>query len=226
MPGDLLGLILSVLLIALCFVLARLVLRFGKDRLGSYGSEVARKIVHIGVSNWFFIYYFMFKTSIWAILGVSGFAIINMVLNLRGGFKVLIAQESKRRNWGLIHYPVSIVILLILGSLGLGDKVALGCAVLGMGYGDGLAALVGHKVGGRKLSYCDGKTVAGFVTMAVVTFIVTFSLKITLGNASLLTALVCSLACSLAAADAEAMTPYGLDNISVPLIIYFIASLV
>ena len=100
---------------------------------------------------------------------------------------------------------------------------ALGCAVLGMGYGDGLASLVGRHVRSPKLWKDSKKTVAGSATMAVVTFIVVLLVKHFYGSGDniLLSAAVCSVGATLV----EALTPFGLDNISVPLTIYVIAGL-
>ena len=225
MHGDALGILLSVLLIGACLSLSFVVVKFGRKRLGEARSEVARKIVHIGVSNWFFIYAHVFESDVWPIVGLASFAVINMVLNLSGGLSKLMAQDSTKRNWGLVQYPVSIILLILIKKAGFGDIVAFGCAVLGMGYGDGLASLVGRHVRSPKLWKDSRKTVAGSVTMAVVTFAVVLLVKTGYGNADASTVLLSAAACSVAATLVEAVTPLGLDNISVPLTIYVIAGL-
>lgn len=227
MHGDALGLVLSVSLIALCLGLSFAVVKLGKGRLGPSRSEIARKVVHIGVSNWFFIYCFVFESVWWPILGLAGFAVINAVLNLSGGFHVLMGQESTRRNWGLVQYPVSIILLIMLEALGLGSKVNVGCAILGMGYGDGLAALIGRRFGKRRLWGSKDKSVAGFVTMAVVTFCVVLAVKLSFGfSHPLYLVVLASLATATCAALIEAYTPFGLDNITVPIAIFFLSGLV
>ena len=225
MHGDALGILLSVLLIGACLGLSFVVAKFGRKRLGEARSEVARKIVHIGVSNWFFIYAYVFEGDAWPIVGLASFAVINMVLNLSGGLAKLMAQDSTKRNWGLVQYPVSIILLILIKKAGFGDMSAFGCAVLGMGYGDGLASLVGRHMDSPRLWKDSKKTVAGSVTMAVVTFIVVLLVKTGYGNADISTALLSAAACAVAAALVEAITPFGLDNISVPLTIYLIAGL-
>ena len=177
MHGDALGILLSVLLIGVCLGLSFVVAKYGKKRLGESRSEVARKIVHIGVSNWFFIYAHVFEGDLWPIVGLASFAVINMVLNLSGALAKLMAQDSAKRNWGLVQYPISIILLIIVKKSGFGDIAAFGCAVLGMGYGDGLASLVGRHVKSPKLWKGSKKSVAGSVTMAVVTFIVVVAVK-------------------------------------------------
>ena len=227
MHGDALGLVLSVSLIALCLGLSFAVIKMGKGRLGSSRAEIARKIVHIGVSNWFFIYYYVFESAMWPILGLTAFAILNALLNVSGGFHVLMGQESTKRNWGLVQYPIAIIVLIVLNLLGLGTKVSVGCAILGMGYGDGLAALVGHSFGKRPLKGSRDKTVVGFLAMAIVTFVVVLAMKLFYGSAysAILVVLACA-ATALASALVEAYTPFGLDNLSVPIAIFFLSGLV
>ena len=227
MHGDALGLLLSVLLIALCLGLSFFVTRYGRRLLGVSCPEVARTIVHIGVSNWFFIYCFVFESDLWPMIGLGCFALINAYMNVSGLLGKLMAQDSTRRNWGLVQYPVSIIILILLKMNGIGDMAALGCAVLGMGYGDGLASIVGKWVKSKRLGDWTKKTVAGSITMAYVTFIIVILVQITINGMSFSSRLVGIAALvSFAATAVEALTPFGLDNLSVPIAIYLILGFV
>ena len=227
MHGDAAGLLLSVLLIGLCLGLSFAVAKYGRKRLGESRSEVARKIVHVGVSNWFFIYAHVFESDLWPIVGLASFAVINAVMNISGGLSKLMAQDSTKRNWGLVQYPISIILLLLIKKMGFGDIVAFGCAVLGMGYGDGLASIIGMKVRSKNLPGKSRKTVAGSITMACITFVVVFLLNIFYKQGVEMTGLVLvSLLAGVCASFVEAYTPFGLDNISVPLTIYLIAGLI
>ena len=227
MHGDMWGLLLSVALIVTCLLIAFLISRYGRKAFGDLCPEIARKVVHIGVSNWFFVYCHVFETDLWPILGLAGFAVINAVMNLSGGLHVMMGQESTKRNWGLVQYPISIIMLILLRHFGVGDMVCVGCGVLGMGYGDGLASIVGMKVRSGHMPGQKKKTIAGSVTMAVVTFaiVLTLNLAYRQGIAFTRVALV-SLLAAICATFVEAYTPLGLDNISVPLTIYLIAGLV
>ncbi len=227
MPGDVLGLLLSVLLIAAFLAIAYLVSKFGKGRLGDASSEIARKIVHIGVSNWFFIYHHVFESDIWPILGLGFFAVVNLLLNTTGALAILMGQDNKKRNWGLVEYPISVILMIILKMLGVGDAVCVGCGLLCMGYGDGLAALVGKAFRSRRFGLGGRKSVAGSVTMAFVTFAIFVALKLGYGcAASTGTVVLVALLAAVLATLVEAYTPFGLDNISVPLTIYLVSVLV
>ena len=227
MHGDIWGLLLSVALILSCLIASFLVARHGRKAFGDLCPEIARKIVHIGVSNWFFIYCHVFESDLWPIIGLAGFAVINAVMNMSGGLHVLMGQESTKRNWGLVQYPISIIILIMLRHFGVGDMVCVGCGVLGMGYGDGLASIVGMKVSSKNLPGKTRKTVAGSITMACITFVVVFLLNIFYKQGVEMAKLVLvSLLAGVCASFVEAYTPFGLDNISVPLTIYLIAGLI
>jgi phytol kinase len=235
-PGDIVGFLLSALLIAICFLLAFLVMKFGgksgAKRGSQTGSEAARKIIHIGVSNWFFIYYYCFQTTVWPIVGLAAFAIINFILTLTGAFSAVIGKESTKRSWGVVYYPLSIIVLILFVKWGLGTKVDLGCALLGMGYGDGLAALLGQKFGKTKLTKGSKKTLLGSVTLLLMVAVIVFALKLWLGFGCSFggcvwwTLALCSLGIGLAASIAEAVTPLGLDNVSVPIVVFLLAGLI
>lgn len=227
MHGDLAGVLLSVALIGVCMGLSFVVARYGKKTFGKLCPEVARKMVHIGVSNWFFIYAHVFETDLWPVLGLAGFAVINAVLNLTGGLHAVMGQDSTKRNWGLVQYPLSIIMLIALRHYGVGDMVCVGCGILGMGYGDGLASLVGMKVRSHRLPGRTKKTIAGTVTMALVTFavVVVLNLSYRVGVDTLRVVLI-GLLTGICAAVVEAYTPFGLDNITVPLMIFLLSGLV
>jgi len=204
--GNLMGVIYTLILILGCMAAAYLVSR--------KSAETARKIVHIGVAHWYFIYVHCFTSPYPALAGLAAFALINGGLNLSGGLARLLGQKSTRRNWGLVWYPISFFVMVVLCAFGIGDRVALGCAMLGMGWGDGLAALLGSRFGKRQLY--GGKTRLGFCVMFAVTGTIALSFT---GSLPL------ALLCALTAAMLELITPFGLDNISVPLGIYAAAAI-
>ena len=88
--GDAAGVSLSVILIALCWFLSRL----SKDK------ELSRKILHIGVSNFGFIYYFVFDGDFYAALGLLASAVVLLVIAVK--------QKSKRM--GTVIFPLTIVL--------------------------------------------------------------------------------------------------------------------
>ena len=198
---DLIGLLFSLLLVFLCFLAACPV--SGKN------PEAARKIVHIGAAHWYFIYVACFTSPTPALIGLPIAAVLIAILNVSGVFDKALNLGSKKRNWGLVWYPISIFAMILLGTLGIGGTAALGVGLLGMGWGDGLAALVGMKYGKHRLG--TGKSLEGaaafFLAVTLIAFLFTHDLLL-------------SAVCGLTGAVFEFTTPFGLDNITVPLVLY------
>ena len=203
---NLIGLLFSLLLVFICFVIAYPVSR--------KNPEVARKIVHIGAAHWYFIYVNFFTSPTPALIGLPLVAVLIGILNITGVFDIALGQSNKRRNWGLVWYPISIFLMILLGQLGIGGTTALGVGLLGMGWGDGLAALIGMKFGKHKLN--TSKSLEG---MAAIFIAVTFIAFLFTRNIML------SVVCGLTGAVFEFTTPFGLDNITVPLVLYVTVAL-
>lgn len=197
MHGDFIGVLFSVLLIGVGYLAHELIRK--KD------LEVARKVLHIWVSNWYFIYLYCFDNMWPAIAGLAAFALFNLCLEVA-------AYHTHR--YGTIYYPLSIIAMLCLQSFNGFPMRAIGCGVLAMGYGDGLAAIVGSKTHSRNVPFCRSKTLFGSLTMFVVTTVIVLLFT----HCSILTALVIGLIATLA----EAYFPFSLDNVAVPLVVFFL----
>ena len=180
-------------------------------RYTGIGSEGVRKFIHILVSGWVFILVGMYDSLPWALLGPSVFIVINAVF-VYSGFSKYLGMGNRKRDNGLIYYPFSILVLVIMMYNGLADERIVISSVLMMGFGDGLAALIGSRFGRHGYSFIGGKkSLEGTLTMFAV------SLTILLAvypegpwYVSLLVAIFATLL--------ENITPLGFDNISVPLL--------
>lgn len=209
------------LLVSFAFLGAVIVFAFVLGKRTSISSETMRKIIHIGVSNWWFIEVSYFTTLAYALVGPIFFIIANSLFTFRDWGKY-IGMDDRKRNYGLIYFPVSLLLLVIAQYQGLLSVLSCSVGVLVMGYGDGLAALIGKKWGKRKLNIpSGGKTYLGTMVMFVVSFLITFlallSTTLTIG-----TVVGVALLVALVSAVVEAITPLGLDNITVPLLAAFL----
>jgi phytol kinase len=93
--------------------------------------------------------------------------------------------------------------------------------VLVLGWGDGLAALVGEGNGGWGIRIWGGrKSAAGTVVMFGASFAVTLTFTLIFNRrfGALLPAVGVSAAAAAAASVVELFTPLGIDNITVPLL--------
>lgn len=172
-------------------------------------SESIRKFIHILVSNWVFFLVYMFDDLRFAIIGPVAFIILNTIF-VYGGFGKYLGMGDRKRDNGLIYFPVSLLILTFMyykGMIGSEDILA---GVLVMGYGDGFAALIGKRFGRNKYSYFNcKKSIEGSATMFAVSCII----ALLLGHS-----LPVSVTMAVVATIFEGVTPLGLDNITVPLL--------
>ncbi len=180
-------------------------------------SESSRKFIHIGVSNWWFILIAYFDSLSYALIGPLTFVVLNTIV-VYTNLATLVGISEERRNMGLIYYPVSLTILVILGFVGVFPLWACGIGIVVMGYGDGLAAVIGGRWGKRRI--WGRKTQLGTLIMALVTFIILiiFSVWYNLKGLWSFPWWFSLILISATVALTEAYTPYGLDNISVPLV--------
>lgn len=206
MHGDVIGVILSVLLIGIAFAVSYLIKL--KKPVSPVQSECARKAIHICVSNWFFIYVYVMDTVWPGIAGLLSFALINYFLE---------KKVYRTNRWGVVYFPISIVTMLLLCDVfSVGNHQALGCGILTMGYGDGLAAIAGVSIKGRKIPFSKSKSYAGSIVMFAVSTLVVLLITSCPVYLALLLGFV-SVIC-------EAYAPFGLDNIFVPVIMYLLVT--
>ena len=198
---NLIGFLFSLLLVFICFVIAYPV--------SKKNPEIARKIVHIGAAHWYFIYAAFFTSPTPVLIGLAVVAVLIGILNITGMFGKVLGQSKIKRNWGLVWYPISIFIMILLGNFGIGGMTELGVGLLGMGWGDGLAALVGMKFGKHKLN--TSKSLEGAAAFCIAVTVITFLFTHNI---------ILSVVCGLTGAVFEFTTPFGLDNITVPLVLY------
>lgn len=208
---NILGLVLSFVFIIVVVALGVLMSRFKR-----ISPEVVRKFIHIAVSNWWFILIFSFDTLLMAIIGPIFFILANGTAVFTGLADVL-GEKDIKRNLGLVYFPVSLLVLVILTFTNTIPMWASTIGIFTMGYGDGLAALIGRFFGKRKVF--GQKSYVGSVVMFVATFIVILitSIAFKVGDISSAAWLIRVVAISFIATLIEIFTPSGLDNITVPI---------
>ncbi len=189
-------------------------------------AEISRKIIHIGVSNWWLLAMFTMEHTLIAIIGPVSFIIINYISYRRHLFPAM-EDDAPHDNLGTIYFPISLLILVLLCYSGPLSLTAGAAGILVMGYGDGAAALVGKHLGRKKISlgpFHTEKTVLGTATMLTVSYLVIVLVAVYLppllsaGQAAAVSEpWAWALFVAAAAALIELFTPRGLDNITVPI---------
>lgn len=207
---DILGIVLSIAYIFLIIFISSLV---SKNH-----SEISRKIVHIGVCNWWIIVIIFFENVWLASIVPLLFCIINYISYKKDIFKSM--ERDDKKSLGTVYYAISCLVLTLISFLWFNNKMYAGIGLFAMGYGDGLAALIGQKFKSKeyKVFGCK-KTVLGSVTMFVVTFIAISVLLAAYNKFSIIPVL----GLSAFATFVEAFSMYGIDNLTVPILTTILA---
>jgi phytol kinase len=181
---------------------------------GTLGSGAARKVIHIALSHWWLIAIAMFDDPWVASAGPA--------LGLLGAFLApLVPAEDgapRARDRGAVCYSAALLILVNLSWRGLISPRSAAIGVFVMGWGDGLAGLVGARFGGRGIGiWGRRKTVPGTAAMFLASFLVTFFCIAGAGFPGLSAAALACVATAAMATVLELVTPLGIDNLVISL---------
>lgn len=206
MDRSILGIIISFAFVFAIIFIAGLLKRLGQ--------EASRKFVHIGVANWWLIAMAYFDSPVWASIVPASFVVLNYISYKYGLFKSM-ERKGGKEDLGTVYYAISLLVIALLTFSKTGKPYLGAIAILTMGYGDGLAAVVGKALGwGKYKVFGANKSLAGSLTMFMASLAVAGVLMsmyaggFDLGKAAAL---------ALIATVLEALTPMGFDNLSVPL---------
>ena len=187
----------------------------GVDRLVPEGSELVRKVVHIGTGNIVLLAWWM-KIPAW--IGVSAGVFFAIVTLASYRFQLLPRIDNVgRKSFGTFFYAVSIAVLV--GWFWGVNRPEFGVlGILVMTWGDGLAGLVGKRFGRHRYQLWGmEKSWEGSLTMAIVATLVS---GIILSNVVVSTAQLITIAFTVGILSAvlEAFSNLGIDNLTVPIL--------
>ena len=189
------------------------------------GEEESRKLVHILLSNWVLLAIAVYR-SVWGVCILPACFILLNYLSYRKGIFPMI-ERKEDNSLGTVWYAVSLFLLCFAGySMNMPWIAA--CGMLGMGYGDGLGALVGKRWGKLRFpNIHSSKSLEGTFTVMLCSGLAVWIVCAAYApNLNPNFALYAALASSVPAAAIELFTPFGLDNLTLPLGISFIVFLV
>jgi len=221
--GDLVGLVASyVYAFGLLFVVEAIGARLG------WPQRVTRKLTHIGAGMWIWGLFALFDHWTWGVVPFATFIVLNWVFYRKQAFKSMDSEESSP---GTIYFSLSITILLIWlwRTGGASDRAPIAAAaIMAMTWGDAMASLVGQTWGrhtytvfGHTRSW-EGSAAMAAATFAAVSAVLLLMPGSALSPASIApapgVALALALLTTAVATAAEAVSPAGTDNLSVPLL--------
>lgn len=214
MHGDIAGLAISYAMVFSIIGIATALLR-----RGVFEPYFTRKIVHIGVSHWWLVYMATMDSWLLGLIGPISFIAINAASFKLHLFKAMEDPEPSR-NLGTIYFPVSLFVLVTLSGLGVVDRWEAAVGVMTLGWGDGLAALIGKRFGKNPFQiFGQTKSIPGTLALTLASSATTLILSLAfdpgLGAWELF---LRAGAVGLFAALVELITPKGLDNLSLPIL--------
>ncbi|MBR3163300.1 MAG: hypothetical protein IKF17_04295 [Clostridia bacterium] len=204
------GIVVSYLYIFLVIIGAKMFEKLGK--------EASRKFIHIMLGNWWIIAIFFFNNVIWAAFVPATFVIINYISYKKNIISVMEREDNEEEGLGTVYYAISLLILSIV-TFGVINKPEMGIVpVFVMAYADGFAAVFGQKIKSKPIKIGENtKSLAGCITMFIVTFIITSAF---LRYTGVPLWPVYAIVMSLFATIIELFSVKGLDNLTVPMAMY------
>lgn len=215
MVRDLIGVVISIAFVFLILIVSETI-----RKRGHFSKEFTRKFVHIGVAHWWIVAMYLIRDLRYAVIPPIIFVLLNYLSYKKDLIKSM-ERGKDRSDLGTVYYPISLIILLLMtwdkGLLGSGVKYLGALGILIMGYGDGFAAIVGKNFGKSKYKIMNNeKSLEGSVTMFLFSFIVSIVVLGSFKGFNLYYLRV-SFVIAVIAAVIEAITPFGFDNLTVPI---------
>jgi phytol kinase len=204
-----LNILISLAAIFIVLVISELLWRQKK-----LSDELTRKTVHVSVAVFvaFWPYYMSYKQiQLVAIAFLVGIIVSRYLHIFRGILHV------KRKTFGDMFFPLSILIIAILEPANLVFTIAL----LHIGLSDGIAALVGKRLGKKNQYKIFGqiKSVAGTLTFIAISLIILVSAKLLNPNEAIGLSWINVIIMPPILAFVENVSAFGADDLTIPLVL-------
>ena len=132
-------------------------------------------------------------------------------------------ETGEKGNLGTVYFPLSFAALIWLFW---GHPHLIVAGLMPMTWGDALAAVVGRRIGRKHYTVLGStRSVEGSMTMFVAGWVAASIALMLLGTCNPMTALWVSAVTAFGAALVEAVSPWGIDNLTVPAVSALILAL-
>jgi phytol kinase len=219
--ADIIGLVCSYL-----YAFGLLLIAEQAGKIFNWPQRLTRKIIHIGAGMWVWGILYLFDTWQLGMIPFATFIVLNYIFYRKETFK---AMDQETSSPGTVYFAISVTILFLLfwRKNGPHDQAPVAiAAIMAMTWGDALASIFGIRWGRRKISFLkEEKSWLGSFTMLIVsTGVILISLLIVPDSSfsrfsapvEWTLALKAAMITGLTATVAEAVSPAGTDNLSVP----------
>jgi phytol kinase len=202
MTSDIVGLLLVYVYVVLLILIS--------EKLLKNYPNISRKFLHIMVGNILFILPLFTSREVITFLAAAPFILLTFLISPYSPLKIKNRVSSAGHGFGLVYYAISWTVLAFFFY----DQpwiIAVGIAA--MSYGDGMASLVGERIGKHKYNLTgDTKSLEGSLAMF---FVLILALGVVLGYYNVLPSnYLIIVAVALVATLFEGLTPKGLDNLT------------
>jgi phytol kinase len=209
------------LLVSFAYVFAAIGAAEGLRKWRGYSVDFTRKFIHIAVGMWAYGTVLLFEQRVFAIIPPLAFVAINAFSYWRGTFKAM--ETGEKGNLGTVYFPLSFAALIWLFW---GRPHLIVAGLMPMTWGDALAAVVGRRIGRKRYTVLGStRSVEGSMTMFVAGWVAASIALMLLGTCNPMTSLWISAVTAFGAALVEAVSPWGIDNLTVPAISALILAL-
>ncbi len=184
-------------------------------------DEVSRKIVHVSVAFAYIPMYVFLRGTWHFIVPTAVFIVLNAVSYRKNLFAAMERTDESKRSLGTVYYAVS---MTVMGALCVLVPRCLPCYAMGvfcMALGDGFAPIFGAIRRGNRRLFGE-RTLYGTISVFVICLIVAalISAIFHMGLPVWAIALI-----ALAAAALELIGSRGLDNLTLPLGVFLLSTL-
>lgn len=197
------------ILFSFVYIFAMIGIAEGLRHWRNYSSDFTRKFIHIAVGMYSVIAVLIFDQWEWAAIPPAAFILINF---LDWKFGIIQAMTSSdRSNLGTVYFPLSFVIVIYL----FWDRPPLLVgSLMPMTWGDALASVIGRRYGRRQYTVLSStRSLEGSLVMFGAGALATWLALALLGTEN---PLGLALVTAAGATLAESISPWGLDNLTVP----------
>jgi phytol kinase len=216
------------LVVAYAYVSVCILLSGKASRLFGFSSKSSRKLLHILIGNLPFLIPLFTLTAFplnFPFFVAAPFILVTFIASpyspLRGvneRLKGLTGITEDGHHLGLVYYAISYTILALLFA---SKPYVIAAGILPMAYGDAFAAIIGEKYGKSQYKVFAKKSLEGSAAMFLASFLsleASFLFFSVLYSLPILSLTLAALGVALAVTIAEAFSPKGVDNITVPML--------
>lgn len=205
---DLRALAISAAYLLVVLAAAEFGRRRGMDRVDT------RRLVHAAAGSWILPSFLLYETAVWAAIPAFLFVGVN-ALSLR--FRLILSIEVPGRGWGTVFFPLSVGTLTLWGWEQPWRASAV-AGILSMAWGDAAASWIGRRAG-RHVHRWAGhtRTLEGSMAMLVGSWLAILCAFSVFGPAPDPSLVWAALLAAAGATALEAISPWGVDDLLVPL---------